>query len=94
MDVSHVAKLANLTLTDSEIKKFQSQFAQTIDTIAVINELDTSAVVPSFQVTGLSNVLRPDEIDQSRVLTQHQVLSQASQTHKGFVVVPAVIDHD
>lgn len=68
MDVKNVAKLANLPLTAKEEKKFQKQFVQTLETIAIINELDTSKVEPTSQVTGLKNVIRTDKVDESRIL--------------------------
>jgi aspartyl-tRNA(Asn)/glutamyl-tRNA(Gln) amidotransferase subunit C len=92
MDVHHIAKLANLTLTSEEEKKLSQEFAETLTTVELINELDTSQVAPTSQVTGLSNVVREDVIDPSRVLSQHQCLSQASQVHEGYFVVPAVIN--
>ena len=68
MDVKHVAKLANLTLKPGEEEKFKEQFEETLKTIDVINELDTSGVEPTSQVTGLTNVTREDEIDGSRIV--------------------------
>lgn len=68
MDVKHVAKLANLTLKPGEEEKFKDQFAQTLKTVEVINELDTSGVKPTSQVTGLTNVTREDKIDESRII--------------------------
>ena len=92
MDVKHVAKLANLPLTSAEEKKFTSQFSDTLQTIAVINELDTSHILPTSQVTGLVNIIREDKIDSTRILSQNQVISQAPATHQGYIVVPAVFN--
>jgi len=63
MDVRHIARLANLTLTDAESRKFTSQFSDTLSTIDVINELDTSDTPITYQVTGLTNCFREDKID-------------------------------
>ena len=68
MDVKHVAKLANLQLKPGEEDKFKKQFADTLKTVDVINELDTSQVEPTSQVTGLTNVTRKDKIDASRII--------------------------
>ena len=85
MDVKHVAKLANLPLTPDEEKKFQGQFAETLKTISVINELDTSGVEPTSQVTGLTNITRKDAIDPSRILSP-------PAENNGYFVVPAIFD--
>ena len=68
MDVKHVAKLAKLSLKPGEEDKFKKQFEETLKTVDVINELDTSDVDPTSQVTGLINVARDDAIDKSRII--------------------------
>jgi len=42
MDVKHIANLANLPLSPEEESKFSVQFAQTLETISLINRLNTS----------------------------------------------------
>jgi len=85
MDVAHVAKLANLPLKPGEQAKFQKQFEETLKTIAVIDELDTSHVEPTSQVTGLVNVTRGDAIDSSRILPP-------PKSNNGYFVVPSIFD--
>jgi aspartyl-tRNA(Asn)/glutamyl-tRNA(Gln) amidotransferase subunit C len=94
MDVKHVAKLANLTLTPDEENKFSSQFSDTFKTIEKINELDTSNIEPTYQVSNLENVFRPDQIQTDGQLSSQMILSQAPNTHKGYFVVPAVFHED
>ncbi|MBI2008072.1 Asp-tRNA(Asn)/Glu-tRNA(Gln) amidotransferase subunit GatC [Candidatus Amesbacteria bacterium] len=85
MDVAHVAKLANLPLKPGEEEKFQKQFEETLKTIAIIDEMDTSGVKPTSQVTGLVNVVRQDEVDFSRTLPP-------PMTNNGYFVVPSIFD--
>jgi aspartyl-tRNA(Asn)/glutamyl-tRNA(Gln) amidotransferase subunit C len=92
MDVKHVAKLANLQLLPGEEEKFAGQFTKTIQTIDLINELDTASIEPTAQVTGLVNITRDDEIDRTRILPQIVVLSAARDTQNGYIKVPAVFD--
>lgn len=92
MDVKHVAKLANLTLTADEEDRFSRQFADTLKTIDQINELDTTGTAATPQVTGLTNVTRTDQIDASRVLSRESALSQAARSHNGYFVVPSVFE--
>ena len=77
-----------------EEKTLEKGFEQTLKVIDQLNELDTSQVKPTSQVTGLTNVWREDKVDKSRMLTQKQALSNAKKTHKGYFVVPAVIRHE
>ena len=70
MDVKHVAKLANLPLTDIELKKLEKDLENVLELVDHIQDLDTSNIETTSQVTGLTNITRPDKIDTSR-LTPH-----------------------
>ncbi len=92
MDISHIAKLANLPIDTSKATKLQAQFDQTLATIGVISELDTSSVTATSQVSGKKNTTREDQIDLSRILPQEVALSQAKQTKNGYFIVPQIFD--
>lgn len=68
MDVKKVAKLANLTISEDEEKKLAVQFEETLKTVEIIKELNTDGVEAISQVTGLTNVMREDEIDEKRII--------------------------
>ncbi|KKU95227.1 MAG: Aspartyl/glutamyl-tRNA(Asn/Gln) amidotransferase subunit C [Candidatus Gottesmanbacteria bacterium GW2011_GWA1_48_13] len=70
MDVKHVGKLANLPLSDVELKKLETDLENVLELVNHIQDLDTSNIEPTFQVTGLTNVTRPDKVDTSRMLPQ------------------------
>lgn len=61
-DVRHIAKLCRLNLTDSEVEKFSTELSSILEFVEKLQELDTSAVEPTPQVTGLTNVFRKDEV--------------------------------
>lgn len=90
IDIDHVAKLANLPLSDEEKKKFEKQLDQILDYISQLNEVDTQKVEPTSQVTGLENVTREDKAAPS--LSQEEVHSNAKSTHNGFFKVPAILE--
>ena len=90
-DVEKIARLANLKVSDKEKKLFSEQFTHSLDVINQLQEVDTQGVHTTHQVTGLKNITREDKIDETRMLSQKEALSQAKKTHKGFFVVPAVI---
>ncbi len=91
-DVKHVAKLAKLKLTPEEEKKLAPQLAKILDYVSHLTKVPTDNVEPTSQVTGLTNILREDEIDVSRMLTQEQALSNAPAIHNGFVKVKAILE--
>lgn len=88
--VLHIAKLAKLTLSEKEIIKFQKQLSDILGYIEVLNELDTSKVKPTSQVTGLENVLREDKV--GKCLTKKEALSNAKNKHEGYFKVKAIFE--
>ena len=93
-EVKKIGKLANLKLQDDEVTLFAGQFTKTLEVVNELNEIDTSNVDATYQVNGLSNVTRADEVDLSRVLPQKTALREAKKTHNGFFVVERLIDSD
>lgn len=88
--VKHVAKLANLPLTEEEEKKYSEQLSETLDYVEQLNKIDTNNVEPTHSVTGLSNVMRPDETEPS--LSQEEALANAKSKENGFFKVKAIFD--
>jgi aspartyl-tRNA(Asn)/glutamyl-tRNA(Gln) amidotransferase subunit C len=93
-EVRKIGKLANLTLQNNEVELFAGQFTKTIEVVNELNEIDTSNIPATYQVNGLTNVTREDEVDLSRVLPQEVALREAKATHNGFFVVERTIDSD
>ena len=60
--VRHVAQLARLSLTEEEVVLYANQLSRILEYMTVLNELDTSDVEATAQVTGLQNVQREDAI--------------------------------
>lgn len=88
IDVKHVAKLANLPLEDEEVEKFEGQLSSILDYIKKLQEVDTSSVEETSQVTGLENVEREDETKIS--LPQEEVLLNTKDKHNGMFRVKTI----
>lgn len=65
MDVKHVAKLANLPLSPDEEKKYDTQLTAILDYVDQLQQVDTAGVEPTSQVTGLTDVVREDAVQDS-----------------------------
>lgn len=90
-EVKHVAKLANLDLSDAEIAKFTKQLGEVIDyNVDLLNQVDTGGVEPLYQVNDEVNRTRDDQTEPS--LSQEQVLKNAASTHNGFFKVKAILE--
>lgn len=89
IDISYVAKLANLTLSTNEKKKFSTQLEEILDYIKQLSKVNTNKIEPISQITGLENVTREDVAAPS--LTQEEALANAPRGHNGFFEVDAVL---
>ncbi len=91
-DISRVAKLANLPLSDQEKEKLQKEIEETLTYVENLNEVDTKDVEPTSQVTGLENILREDEIKPS--LSQEDALKNSKSTYNGFFKVKGILNNE
>ncbi|MBI1982167.1 MAG: Asp-tRNA(Asn)/Glu-tRNA(Gln) amidotransferase subunit GatC [Candidatus Levybacteria bacterium] len=90
INVSHIAKLANLSLKEEEKEKFEKQLSSILDYVKKLEEVDTSKVEPTPQVTGLKNITREDQTIPS--LSQEEALSNAKNKHNGFFKVKTILE--
>lgn len=94
IDVKHVAKLANLAIPDSQIKKLENQLSSILDHIAKLQKVDTEKVSETSQVTGLENVIREDTADSLKTLTQEEALSGTTLKQNGLFKVKGVLQNE
>lgn len=90
MDIKHIAKLAALTIDSNQSLKLKNQLEEILEFVSKLQKIDTKNVKSTSQVTGLTNVLREDEIEATRMFTQEQALSNAPDTYNGYIKVPYV----
>lgn len=89
-DVRHLAQLSSLQIPDVEAESLRVGIEKIINYINQLDELDTDGVGPTYQVTGLQNVWRDDEIIDSSVSRQ-QLLALAAEQSDNCVKVPKVL---
>ena len=61
-DILKLANLARLDLSDAEIEEFALELSDILQYVEQLQSVDVSGLQPTNQVTGLTNVTRPDEI--------------------------------
>lgn len=61
-DVLKLARLSRLKLTGDEVERFSVELSKILDYVEILNKVDTNGLEPTYQVTGLKNVMRPDEV--------------------------------
>jgi aspartyl-tRNA(Asn)/glutamyl-tRNA(Gln) amidotransferase subunit C len=89
-NVLHVAKLARLELSDSEIDRMQRDLDGILEYVNQLSELDTTNVAATTQVAVVAAPFRSDE---PRVSLPHDLaLSQAPRSSSDGFAVPAFVD--
>ncbi len=61
-DVLKLAQLSRLKLSDEEIERFRGELSSILEYVEQLNQVDTSGLEPTSQVTGLKNVMRADVV--------------------------------
>lgn len=84
------AKLAKLDISDEDASIYATQLESILEHFESLNKINVGGVEPTYQVTGLISVMREDEIDYDRMLSQQQALSNAPNKN-GYFVTSATI---
>ena len=89
-EVLHIALLARLGLTKTEVDRLSEQLSNILENFEVLQQVDTRGIPPTAQSIDLQNVMRGDEAASS--LPQSQVLANAPQKEENFFKVRAVLE--
>jgi aspartyl-tRNA(Asn)/glutamyl-tRNA(Gln) amidotransferase subunit C len=88
-EVSHVADLARLHMSQEEIDAMAKQLDDILTYVAKLNELDTGSIVPTTHAISIVNAFREDE--EMLSLEREKTLANAPQQNSESFVVPKVI---
>lgn len=88
--VRHLAQLSSISLSDDEVSSLQEDLANILTYIEQLQEVDTENVEPTYQVTGLKNVGREDEIIDYG-LGRDDLLAGAPDVQDSQIKVPKVL---
>lgn len=89
-DILKLAKLARLRLTDKEVDTFSQEISAILGYVEMLKDVDTAGLKPTYQVTGLTNVMRSDEPIEYGV-SQLELLKNVPQTHQDYIKVKRMI---
>lgn len=89
-EVHKLAQLARLTVKPDEEERYAETISAVLEYMTILNEVDTTGVEETAQVTGLHNVVRADEVKPSPLA---DALVQAMPKTEGRrMVVPGVFE--
>jgi aspartyl-tRNA(Asn)/glutamyl-tRNA(Gln) amidotransferase subunit C len=90
-EVKHLAKLANLSVNEEEIKKYQGQFNETLDYVENLKELNTDNISDEAYVFDTVNVNFEDGKENKRNLSIKEVLQNSKSTKGNFFNVKRIM---
>lgn len=61
-EINHIAELSRLELTEEEKDRYGAQLDKILEYIGQLDEVDTSKIEPTAQVSGLVDVWREDKV--------------------------------
>ena len=89
-EVKHLARLSKIAITSEEVDKFRNELESILQHVEQLQSIDTEGVEPTYQVNGLHNVTRSDDIKDYRV-TPKELLKNAPDQKDNMIKVPKVL---
>ena len=90
-EVKKIAQMSKLNI-EGEEEKFSQLLSQTLDYIKMLEELDTSKVGETFQVTGLTNVYQDGS--QKVTLSREEALKNVKEVIRNLVATNGFFDRE
>lgn len=90
-DVLKLAQLSHIRLSEEEIERFREELSVILDYVEMLDKADVSGLEPTYQVTGLKNVMRSDE-EQDYGYKVSELLKNAPHIKDGQFQVKRVIE--
>lgn len=91
-EVSHLAHLARIDLTDAELDHLAPQLAVILESVAKVSQVAADDIPPTSHPVPLTNVFRPDEIRPG--LTAEEALSGAPEAEQQRFSVPRILGEE
>lgn len=89
-EVLKLALLARLRLSDAEVDKFTTEIEAILGYVEQLQTVDLEGLEPTYQVTGLTNVMRPDDIVEYGT-SPKELLKNAPATENGQIKVKRML---
>jgi aspartyl-tRNA(Asn)/glutamyl-tRNA(Gln) amidotransferase subunit C len=89
-EVRRIASLAKIAVTDDEAEKLAKDLASILEYVDQLDAVDTTGLEPTYQVTGLTNVKRKDEVIDYGT-ERKDLLKNVHRTRDGYIEVPKVL---
>ena len=89
-EVLHIARLARVSLTESEITRLSEQLSHILENFEILQQVDTTDIPPTAQSVDLQSVMREDNVTPS--LPPDDILANAPRREGDCFRVRAVLE--
>lgn len=90
-EILKLAKLAQLKLSDQEIEKYQTELQSIMEYADILTDVDVIGTKPTYQVTGLQNVTRPD-VAMDYGVSRDELLKNVPHREADYIKVKRMIE--
>ena len=89
-EIIKLARLSKIKLSESEVETFRVELESILGHVEQLQSIDTEGIEPTYQVSGLKNITRKDEISDYGT-SKEDLLSNAAEVKDGMIKVPKVL---
>lgn len=89
-DVLKLARLSRLHIENKDIPKYQKEINAILNYVEMLQSVDVFGLEPTYQVTGLSDVMRKDEV-RDYAQTPSDLLKNVPYISNGQIKVKRVL---
>lgn len=89
-EVKHIALLARLGVTETDLEKFREQLSNILENFEILKQVDTTDTPPTSHSIAMQNVLREDKVGRS--LSAEETLDNAPRREEDYFRVRAVLE--
>ncbi|MCD6442242.1 Asp-tRNA(Asn)/Glu-tRNA(Gln) amidotransferase subunit GatC [bacterium] len=83
--IQHIADLAKIKLTTSDVKKYQKQLGQILDYVSHLQKVKVQGIEPYQDLVGLKNIFREDKASVPDQEASSKLLKEAPERDKRFI---------
>ena len=89
-EIRQISVLTRIAMTEDELDVMRAQMSDILDSVAILNEVDTEDVEPTGHSVNIKSVMRDDQRQDS--LTQDETLLNAPHRDGSFIRIKAVLE--
>ena len=89
-EIRHLALLCRIAMTDDDVEVMRDQMSNILNSIDILNRVDTGGVEPTGHSVDLVSVMREDEVASASPI--EDILANAPDREGDFIRVRAVLE--